>query len=212
VDPSSLKIDETISIPGEPHAFSVVDGSVWLAVHTPDGKAGALLPLTDGELGEPLLLPKAPFHVAGFDGRLWVTYHGEDSIGWVDPANGTSGALQRVGTNPVDIELVRDELWVAVSGENRIAIVDPASGVEFDEIHVDGQPWKMTQDFGRVWVSVRSGEDRPGTVVGIDPESRSMSDPIAVRREPDEIAAHDGRLFVANYGDSTISVVTPAVV
>lgn len=161
----------------------------------------------------PLLLPH-PVDVPGplgvvvdpADHRLYVTQPELDRVSVVDPATHDVVTTVPVGPRPtgIAIDSQRRRLYVANSGSTTVSVIDLATGVV---VHVDmlAHPVGVAVDArGDAYVS-----HSDGTVKVIDAGSGSVSATIPVGAKPEGVAfePHGNRVYVANSGAGTVSVI-----
>ena len=98
-------------------------------------------------------------------------------------------------------------------GVDQVAVVDRASAVARQFTTVGFTPFKLASGMGSVWITNAGNAQTTGSVSRLEPSSRDLrplQDPIPLRNAPIEMAVGADRLFVANYGSATISVLGPA--
>jgi YVTN family beta-propeller protein len=101
--------------------------------------------------------------------------------------------------------VVDGELWVTLQDRRRVAVLDPETLVVTAEHPVGDRPWKVTAGLDSVWVT-NQGSGAPGSVSRLDPDTGARLQPdVTVGLAPDEITVVDGRVYVANRGDGTVT-------
>ena len=140
-----------------------------------------------------------------------MTFDDVDRIGRVDL---TTGDVQFVDglDEPVDLLPLGDELWVTLAGRDSVAVIDRASAIVRRFAPVGFTPFKLAESAGSVWVTNVGNGTAPGTLSRLDPTSRDvrpLQDPIELELGPIELAATVDRIFVANYGSASVSVLVP---
>ncbi len=110
---------------------------------------------------------------------------------------------------------VDDSVWVTLRDRDQLAVVRRADGEIRHYVETGDQPFKLLSALGSVWVTNNGNgdaNDEPGSVSRLGPVNRSPQQPvISAGFAPLEIAAGPDRVYVANFGDATISILTPAV-
>ena len=106
-------------------------------------------------------------------------------------------------------------MWVTLRDRDQIAVIRRADGEIRHYIEAGDQPFKLLAALGSVWVTNNGNgnpDDEPGSVSRLGPVNRSPQQPlIAAGFAPLEIAAGADRIYVANFGGNTVSILTPAV-
>ena len=206
---------QRIPVTGRPLNAAVLDTTLWVTTHAPAGapEPGYLVPIdtTSGDVGEPVAMPQVPYGITVVDGEVWVTFDDVDSVGRVDLATGDVELVEDLD-EPVDLLAVDGELWVTLAGGDAVAVIDRESLVVRRFAPVGFTPFKLASSAGSVWVTNAGNGTAPGTLSRLDPTSRdvrALQDPIELEIAPIELAATDDRVFVANYGSTSISVVVP---
>ena len=208
----------SLPMPGRPLNGAVLDGTVWVTVQPLDAAAEpmALVPITGTEVGAQVPMPQVPYGIAAIDDELWVTFDDDDRIGHFDPSTDPAEMTYIEGLEqPIDLLSVDDQVWVTFRDRDQVAVIRKQDGTIRHYIETGVQPFKMIAALGSVWVTNNGNgnpAEEPGSVSRLGPVNRSPQQPlIAAGFAPLEIAAAPDRLFVANFGANTISVLTPAV-
>ncbi|NEY31819.1 YncE family protein [Streptomyces sp. PRKS01-65] len=154
----------------------------------------------------PIDIPR-PLGVAvdAVDHRLYVTQPDLGTVSAID-----HGTLQKVATFPVRerptgiaVDSPRRRLYVADSGFTTVSVIDLTTGAVTD-VDVGAHPVAVAVDpRGNAYVSHSSG-----SVKVIDAGSGTVTATIPVGAKPEGVAfePHTRRVYVANSGDGTLSV------
>jgi molecular chaperone DnaK len=208
----------SLPVPGRPLNGAVLDDTVWVTLQPLDASTAptAVLPIRGTEVGEPVLLPQMPYGVTAIDGELWITFDDDDRIGHFDPAGDPADMTYIDGLEqPIDMLAVDDQVWVTLRDRDQLAVIRREDGVIRHYVETGVQPFKLISALGSVWVT-NNGNGNPdgerGSVSRLGPVNRSPQQPvIEAGFAPLEIAAGPDRIYVANFGDATISILTPTV-
>jgi DNA-binding beta-propeller fold protein YncE len=158
-------------------------------------------------------MPEVPYGIVDVDDEVWVTFDEVDRIGRVDLSTGDVEFVEEALDEPVDILPVGDDLFVSLSQADQVAVVDRATKVVRQKTPVGFSPFKLAEGMGSVWVTNTGTAETTGTVSRLAPGSRDLrplQDPIALLNAPIELAVGDDRVYVANFGSATVSVLAPA--
>jgi len=125
------------------------------------------------------------------------------------------GGLGDVGN---DISLYGSKLYIVVNGSNKIEVLDVKTRKRLKQIELNNCRY-VTFYKGKAYVSSYLGQigdpEAPnGVVAEIDTTSLNITRSVEVGRQPEELVAHDDKIYVANSGgysppdyESTISVI-----
>jgi len=117
-----------------------------------------------------------------------------------------------LGNTAQDIIVYGSKIYISVYGESRIEVTDLDAKL-IKTIVTDGQPRYLASEGGKVYATYFNGY-----VARIDTASLTVETKIAVGRNPEQLAAANGKLYVANSGgmdyatpgvgyDKTVSVI-----
>jgi molecular chaperone DnaK len=208
----------SLAVPGRPLNGTVLDGTVWITLQPLEASTSpmAVLPIRGTEVGEPVTLPQLPYGVVAIGGELWMSFDDDDRIGHFDPAGDVADITFIDGLEqPIDMLEVDDQVWVTLRDRDQLAVIRRDDGVIRHYVETGVQPFKLISALGSVWVTNNGNGDpdgEPGSVSRLGPVNRSPQQPvIAAGFAPLELAAGADRIYVANFGASTISILTPAV-
>ena len=170
----------------------------------------------------------AASYKAAFTPQVFVASEGSGKLSvlsmwgmYSDPANDVVLGAPGVSVpSSITKDLVRERLYVTDSNQNRVFVVNPKTSSATGMISVGMGPAASalcvptttcgtTKAARRLFVANRLG----GTLSVIDPEldaSVAVSATIPVGNEPTALELTSRRLYVANFGDDTVSVLTPS--
>ncbi|MFD6969671.1 YncE family protein [Streptomyces sp. NPDC059979] len=137
---------------------------------------------------------------------VFVTQPDFNTVSVIDPATNGVVAIIPVRQQPTGIvvDALRSRVYVANTGFNTVSVIGTGTG-GVPEIDVAAGPVGVTVDSrGDAYVTRLDG-----TVAVIDGTSSSVSATIPVGSQPQGLAVepHSDRLYVANSGDGTVSVI-----
>lgn len=173
--------------------------------------------------------PVAELKVEGFfllnEGNM---FQNKASLDYFDDASGTYsrnifsranpdavGGLGDVGN---DIGIYGSKLYVVVNASNKVEVLDVETGKRLKQIDVDNCRY-ITFYEGKAYLSTYLGSigdpNAPnGIVAEIDTTSLNITRTVEVGRQPEELVAYEGKIYVANSGgysppdyETTISVI-----
>ncbi|MGW7450391.1 YncE family protein [Streptomyces sp. NPDC054787] len=138
--------------------------------------------------------------------RVFVTQPEFNSVSVIDPATGGVLAAIPVGQRPTGIAIdgPRHRVYVADSGVHTVSVIDTATG-GVTEVDVAARPVGIAVDSrGDAYVT-----HVDGTVRVIDAASGSVGATLPVGAQPAGLAfePQSNRLYVANSGEGTVSVI-----
>jgi streptogramin lyase len=199
----------TPTAPGQcGNGIAAPDG-YWFACQTKT--AGFLLHLTGRKEanGGRLVMPSHPYGLVANGDFLYITFSDQDSVGKYNVKTNKM-ITTHVPGYPVSAALVNGNLWVTASKDDEVAVLDPDTLVEKARYRVGDEPWKIAAGLGSVWITNKSSSapNQVGTLSRLDPETgKPQQDDIRVGAKPDELAVGPDAIYVANVGDSSISVI-----
>jgi DNA-binding beta-propeller fold protein YncE len=166
-------------------------------------------PATGGTVAAVTIRP-APTAVTTGDGWVWVVSTPGGVLTKIDP--GTNQVQQTIrfptpsgaGSQRPGVAFGNHSVWVADRIRGAVERIDPDGGI-VTRIKVE-DPSAIALGPSAAWVT--SG--RSATVVPVDVGSNQVGTPIRVGRAPTGVAVDpDGKIWVANHGDKTLSRVRP---
>ncbi|MGW0606077.1 YncE family protein [Streptomyces sp. NPDC002640] len=137
--------------------------------------------------------------------HLYVTQPDLDTVSVIDPATHGTVAVVPVRRRPsgLAVDPERRRVHVAGSGSRAVSVIDIATG-QVTDVPVDAHPVGVAVDpRGNAYVS-----HSDGTLKVIDAASGGVTVSVPVGADPQGVAfePHSHRVFVANRGDGTLSV------
>ena len=213
---SSPSTVESIPVPGRPLNGTVLDGTVWVTLQPNDASSEpmALLPIEGTTVGTPIPVPEMPYGITAIDDELWVTFDDNDRIGHIDPSAADGDFTYIDGLpEPIDLLSVDDEVWVTLRQSDKVAVIRKQDDSIRSYADAGSQPFKLLHALGSVWATNNgNGVDERGSVSRFSTVNRQPQQAvIEAGLAPIELAAGADRIFVANAGDSTVSVLTSAI-
>ena len=147
----------------------------------------------------------SPEAVVDAGGSLWVSQGRGTTVLRLDPATGSVQDEVTVGAQPGGMAVADGDVWAANFGDATVSRIDPDSGQVVRTIPVGVAPYGIAAAGETVWVSNREDD----SVIEINANSnRPAPAAIAVGDNPKGVAIDDeGKVWVANAGDETVSVV-----
>ena len=208
---AAIDADTAAPLPDSPVAgpgtsgLDVARGVLWVVV----SRQRMLMRLdakTGEPVGEPIRFVETPVAVAAGKDDVWVgTSDPADvsigSIRHVDPETGAVGPALRVPTGLLRFVSAHGSLWVLSATRPRLLRMDPDTGAIRDRITLPGRDgmW-VTSGAGAIWVTMRQDD----WLVRVDAKSLAQAT-VAVGERPAGVAVHDGTVWVANFGSSTLA-------
>jgi hypothetical protein len=168
---------------------------------------GVLVLVSSGGSGEiagaPIPIGRNALDVEAGAGFIWTANNDDGTISKIDPATGSSQQIQ-VGGTPVELVVDRGAVWVN-NYTDSVTRVDVATGA-VSTIYTN-QPAAITGiagGDGYLWISHADGN----IVTRIDMARGAVdpTPPFPVGRAPGAMAYANHRLYVANTGDRSLSV------
>lgn len=141
-----------------------------------------------------------PRGLAVGEGAVWVGDREEGTVSRLDIATGDVTGTIDVGGEPNAIAVGAGSVWVTEVDGDVAMRIDPDELAVVDTIELD-EPGGIAASDDSVWVA--EAFDDIVVRIGLDPVA--VSDTIDVGDEPVAIAVGAGAVWVANYGDYTVS-------
>lgn len=142
--------------------------------------------------------------IAAGEGSIWVTSSDLGMLRRVNAAtNQTVATIANLGA-PIDVAIRAGSVWVLDGLGGQLLRIDPDLNEVVDQVSVPGQFAMMAVDQNGVWIL-----DGDGIVTRIASTDLSVRDTVRVGNYPTDIKACIGAVWVANFGDGTISRIDP---
>jgi class 3 adenylate cyclase/streptogramin lyase len=141
-------------------------------------------------------------------GRSHLSRVDANTVGILDPKNGTILGQVRVGARPIALAYGEGALWVANAGDRTVSRVDPASREQVHAIGVGGfPPSGIAAGESSVWVPSGFADE----VALIDPRTDTVDHTISLPdgSGPAAVAIGGGFVWVANAIGNTVSRISP---
>jgi YVTN family beta-propeller protein len=136
-------------------------------------------------------------------------YNVDDGVVTKDIFEARNG--RRLGDTGQDLAVYGSKMYIAVYGESTVEVTD-LEAKSITQIRTEGQPRYFALDGGKVYVTYYNGY-----VARIDTATLSVEAKVQVGRNPEQMTAANGKLYVANSGgldlftetgaDKTVSVI-----
>ncbi|GGP91442.1 YncE family protein [Streptomyces roseolilacinus] len=140
--------------------------------------------------------------------RVYVTQPGLHTVSVIDPADDEVVRVIPVSERPagIAVDAPRHRAYVAGSGSATVCVIDTVTGGVTGTDVAPGPVDVAVDSRGDAYVT-----QSDGTVTVIDAVSHGVSATVPVGSHPRGLAfePHSGRVYVANSGDGTVSVIDP---
>jgi DNA-binding beta-propeller fold protein YncE len=185
-----------IPVDGSPCFLIEAGGSVWVT-----GFDGSELSRIDPETNEVVStqrLPEGPCGMLELDGTLWI----ETNAGLIvrfDPERGEVIDRIRAPRGIFGLTSTPSGLWGVAGEDEQIVELDPDSGEILGRIDVDGPLGGFVFAREQLWVAAA------GTIVRIDPRTRTVVDTIELESfEPEGLAVDGDLLWVSSSFEESV--------
>ncbi|SEH87143.1 VCBS repeat-containing protein [Mycolicibacterium rutilum] len=206
---------KTVNTPGGLPPFDMVFAGDRLFAANP-GNAGILVYNTKtGLLENPIPTGGAPVGMYVSNNTLYVTVQGGDSATEFDLTTGAQGQAWPAGDTPGLAAEKDGVLYVVNQGTNTVTLIDVLAppAAELNQIELPGRGAGLTLVGDQLYVTSFGGESSAnGFLTIIDTTTGQAGDPIDVGVRPGAVVAANGKVYVVNTGDSSISVLEDGVV
>jgi DNA-binding beta-propeller fold protein YncE len=185
-----------IPVDGSPCFLTEAGGSVWVT-----GFDGSELSRIDPETNEVVStqrMPEGPCGMLELDGTLWI----ETNAGVIvrfDPERGEVIDRIRAPGGVFGLTSTPSGLWAVAGEDEQIVEIDPDSGEILGRVDVDGPLGGFVFAREQLWVAAA------GTIVRIDPGTRSIVDTIELESfEPEGLAVDGDLLWVSSSFEQSV--------
>jgi serine/threonine protein kinase len=138
--------------------------------------------------------------VADGDGFVWAL--GSGQLIKVDPK--TNGVVDTVNQGGTDLTVGGGKVWVLDGVLGRLFPIDPATDTVESPVLLAGDPIAVSADAQAVWVLYKGGTVEKHPLTG-----NSGLDSVPVGANPNDVFVGGGSVWVANYGDGTVTRIDP---
>ena len=120
--------------------------------------------------------------------------------------------VKELGDVGNDLQIYGDKLYAVINCSNFIEVMDVETAQHLGQIDVVNCRY-ITFSNGKAYVSSYAGpvgidpNARPGKVVEVDTTNLAITREVVVGYQPEEMVIKDGKLYVANIGDSRLYVI-----
>ncbi len=211
IDPKTNELVAEVPVGLEPEAIAAGEGSVWVA-NTRDAAVSRLDPASRTRIAT-IPVEGYPSDIAAGNGSVWVAFGEGGQVRRIDPLSNEADRPTTVGGHyPVTthIDLAAGSVW-HLSGYAALRRFDPRTGEarqigaeEFLLVFQGGATTQLSDvafGFGSLWLTNQAGN----SVTEFDPESDRVVSQVTVGGAPIAIAVRSRTLWVANFGDDTVS-------
>jgi YVTN family beta-propeller protein len=153
IDPSSLRVVDTVIAGTWPTAVAFRDGVLWTANLLYNRVSRFDPPLYDESAT--ISVGRSPSGLAVGGDAVWVTNKADDTVSRIDPGNLSAGITISVGRAPVGIAYSDGAVWVANSGSGTVSRIDPRTNKVVATIRVGDSPRGIAVGPDGVWVTVQ---------------------------------------------------------
>ena len=207
IDPKTNTVTAVIPVGRVPIGVVADASGLWIANHM-DDTVSRIDPKTDKVIAT-IKVPKGPEIIAAGAGSIWVTASGARSVARIDPTTGSVIEISGVGEQPAGIAFAGGSIYVTDYNSDKIARINPATNKV--EGHIAGAFHSnvLVPDGRYLWAN---NQDKISAVLRLDPATPDAA-PVkfskAIAEEPTGIAQWNGKLWVANWGGATVSILDP---
>jgi YVTN family beta-propeller protein len=142
--------------------------------------------------------------------RLYVANSDSNNVSVILTSNNTVESTINVGTNPKDVVSIAGKLYVANYGSNNVTIINTTNAPTYSvtkTITVGTKPVGLAASMDGKYIFV-SNQDLK-TVSVINSTTDTVVYTLDVGTKPSALASSSTTLYVSNYDDNTISVISP---
>jgi YVTN family beta-propeller protein len=204
IDPASGKmIGSPIAVGGQPCAFTVASGSLWIA--DCNDTIARIRPAGANQSSTPpspalIHVATGPKRMTGARDSVWAANLDHGTITRIDASTGSVLATVPVGSHPAAISFLQGRLWVADRDRNTVTPFDASSGARRGPaIDVGRAPRRISVGDGDLWVA----NSADGTVSRVDPSAGRVLSTIRVGGYPGALSASHGVVWVAVWSEPT---------
>jgi DNA-binding beta-propeller fold protein YncE len=185
-----------IPVDGSPCFLAEAGGSIWVTAF--DGSELAEIDPGNNEVVSTRRMPEGPCGMLELDGTLWIETNSGVIVRF-DPERHEVIDRIRAPGGVFGLTSTPSGLWAVAGEEEQILEIDPDSGEILARIDVDGPLGGFVFAREQLWVSAA------GTIVRIDPLTRTVVDTIELENyEPEGLAADGDLLWISSSFEQTI--------
>jgi len=186
-----------IPVDGSPCALIEAGGSVWVTGF--DGNELTRIDPATNEAVSTQRMPGGPCGMLVVDDELWIETPNAGAIVRFDPERGEVIDRIRVPGGVFGLTSTPSGLW-GISGEGeQVVEIDPGSGKILGRVDVDGPLGQVVFAREQLWIAAA------GTIVRIDPRTRSVVDTIELDNfEPEGLAVDGDLLWVSSSFEQSV--------
>lgn len=204
IQPGSKQVlDDAIEIGRSPSSIAVGEGRVYVAAVVGDDVVAVDPSSAEVEFRAGKKALEFPSTVATGLGSVWVTDVNRDELVQLTPETLEVEDRIEVGTSPTAVTVGDGFVWVA-NFDNSVTRVDPSEGNKTEAIPVGERFGGLTVGEGFLW-GTASGADLVMRVDTATGQVEGVTFPVG--DNPQGIAYADGKVWVANQTDNTVSLI-----
>jgi YVTN family beta-propeller protein len=206
IDPKTNAITATIPVGRVPVGIVADANGLWVANLKGD-TVSRIDPKTN-QVVATINVPKGPEFLASGAGAIWVTASGAGSVARIDPATGAVTEITGAGKQPAGIAFANGAVYVTDYVGDKVARIDPSTGKVTGAIRCGRGSIFLLPDGRYLWASDQSEH----AVLRLDPEAPDAA-PVRFTKgigdKPTGLAIWNGKLWVANWGGASVSILDP---
>ncbi len=193
-DPATGRTAGSVHLVGRPVAMILAGRNLWVANMLKDNVQE--IRASDLHVLRTVSVPAGPTDLVAFDGQIWVASIVASVVAPVNMRTGVVGSVVAVPDGAVRIAQGFGALWVTGTAD-KLTEIRPTSGAapsRMEAFTVGNGPIGVATGQGSVWVANAVG----GTVVRIDPATRTILHTSHVGGDPLTVAVAGGRVWVGD--------------
>ncbi|HEV3152502.1 MAG TPA: GH92 family glycosyl hydrolase [Candidatus Baltobacteraceae bacterium] len=209
-DPQTGAVAATISVGTSPGDVAITHGGTQLLTANQGSNDVTVVDTATMHVTATIKTGKTPASLAlSPDGTsAWVTDYGDGAVQRIDLQRLSAGRPIPVGRQPQELAFSADgsTLYVADQGDNAVTVLNVRTLAQ-SVVHVGARPFgiAISKDGSTAYVSDTASND----VTPIDLHTLQARSPIPVGVDPQGMTIAGNRLYVADSGADTISIVDP---
>ncbi len=201
IDADTGRITGEVTAGATPSHVAVGEDAAW--VTNADGNSVSRIDPETKRVVDTIGVGSQPSGIAVGNGDVWVANSLDGTVTQIDAGSNDIVQTIPVGNGPVGVAFHDGKVWVANTGDRTITRIDAGTGVRKT---FPIAATELAADRHGLWASEESAD----RVVRIDPRSGMVDrGPFPVGNGPTGIAVADGKVWVSNSLDGTVSRVDP---
>ena len=203
VDPAQNRIVATVQVGHHPIGIAADDHDIWVA-NSGDGTLSRVDPATNAVTAT-LTVGGHPQLIAMGAGSLWLAKNDTGSVARLNPKTGTSTEIPGIGGEPAGIVTEGSSVFVTNYTGSAIAKIDAGNNAISARIEGGQHSNFIISDGQNLWVNDQISPAVLRIPIGGGDVARFQH----VGDRPTGISLWNGRLWVANWGGASLSVLDP---